>query len=49
MYNKTDLKAEKRFITKESFHKAFYIPVILFDSVCRKDRSCFRKIESVFR
>ena len=36
IYNKKHLKAEKRFNSKESF-QCFYIPVILFDSVCKKD------------
>ena len=36
IYNKIYLKAEKRFNKKESF-QCFYIPVILFDSVYRKD------------
>ena len=34
--NKKCPKAEKRFSRKESF----YIPVILFDSVYRKDENC---------
>ena len=36
IYSKIYLKAEKRFNTKESF-QCFYIPLILFDSVYRKD------------
>ena len=38
--SKKYLKPEKRFNTKESFH-CFYIPVILFDSVYRKDGSYY--------
>ena len=37
------LKADKRFNTKESF-PYFYIPVILFDSVYRKDRNNYAKV-----
>ena len=37
------LKAEKGFNTKESF-QCFYIPVILFDSVYRKDGSYYLKV-----
>ena len=36
IYNKKYLKAEKKFNIKESF-QCFYIPVILIDSVYRKD------------
>ena len=43
IYNKKYLKAEKRFNTKESF-QCFYIPVILFDSVYRKDRKYYPKV-----
>ena len=34
--NKKDLKSDKRVTTKESF-RCFYIPVILLDSIYRKD------------
>ena len=43
IYNKQYLKAEKRFNTKESF-QCFYIPVILFDSVYRKDGNYYPKV-----
>ena len=43
IYNKKYRKAEKRFNTKESF-QCFYIPVILFDSVYRKDRNYYPKV-----
>ena len=43
IYNKKYLKAEKRFNTKESF-QYFYIPVILFDSVYRKDGNYYLKV-----
>ena len=36
IYNKKYLKAGKRFNTKESF-QCFYIPVILLDSLYKKD------------
>ena len=39
----SNLKAEKRFNTKESF-QCFYMSVILFDSVCRKDENYYRKV-----
>ena len=45
IYNKKYLKAEKRFNTIESF-QLFYTPVILLDSVYRKDGSVFRKLYS---
>ena len=41
IYNKKYLKAEKTFNT--SFH-CFYIPVILFDSVSRKDGNYYPKV-----
>ena len=41
--NKKYLKAEKRFKTKESF-QYFYIPVILFDSLFKKDGNYYPKI-----
>ena len=43
IYIKQYLKAEKRFNTKESF-QCFYIPVILFDSVYRKDGNYYPKV-----
>ena len=43
IYNKKYLKAEKRFNTRESF-QCFYIPVILLDSVYRKDRNYYPTI-----
>ena len=43
IYNKKYLKAEKRFNTKESF-QWFYIPVILFNSVYRKDGNHYPKV-----
>ena len=43
IYNRKYLKAEKRFNTKERF-QCFYIPVILFDSVYRKDGKYYRKV-----
>ena len=43
MYNKRYLKAEKRFSIKESF-QCFYKPVILFDSVYRKDVNYYLKV-----
>ena len=43
IYNKKYLKAEKRFNKKESF-QCFYIPVILFDSVNRKDGNYYPKV-----
>ena len=43
IYVKQYLKAEKRFNTKESF-QCFYIPVILFDSVYRKDGNYYPKV-----
>ena len=45
IYNKKYLKAERRFNTKESF-QSFYIPVILFDSVYRKDGNYYPKVFS---
>ena len=42
-YNIKNLKAEKRFSTKESF-QCFYVPVILFDSAYKKDRNYFLKV-----
>ena len=43
IYYKKHLKAEKRFNTKESF-QCFYIQVILFDSVYRKDGNYYPKV-----
>ena len=43
IYNKKYLNAEKRFNTRESF-QCFYIPVILLDSVYRKDRNYYPTI-----
>ena len=43
IYSKKYLKAEKRLIPKESF-KCFYIPVIFFDSVFRKDEKYYPKV-----
>ena len=43
IYDKKYLKAEKKFTTKESF-QCFYIPVILIDSVYRKDESYYPKV-----
>ena len=43
IYNKKYLKAEKRFNKRESF-QCFYIPVILLDSVYRKDRNYYPTI-----
>ena len=43
IYNKKYLKVEKRLNTKESFW-FFYIPVVLFDSVYRKDGSYYPKV-----
>ena len=43
IFNKKYLKAKKRFNTKESF-QCFYIPVILFDSVYRKDGIYYPKV-----
>ena len=43
MYNEKYLKAEKWFNTKESF-KCFYTPVILFDSVYRKDGNYYPQV-----
>ena len=40
IYNKKYLKAENRFNTKESF-QCFYVPVILFDSVYKKDKNYY--------
>ena len=42
IYSKNYLEAGKRFNTKESF-QCFYIPVILFDSVYRKDGNYYSK------
>ena len=46
IYNKKYLKAEKRFNTKES-----YIPVILFDSVYKKEGNHYPKmfLEKILR
>ena len=48
IYNKKYLKAEKRFKTKESFlyffKQNFYIPVIIFYSVYRKDENYYLKV-----
>ena len=41
--NKKYLKGEKRCNTKESF-QCFYVPVILFDSVYRKDGKYYPKV-----
>ena len=43
IYNKQYLKAEKIFNTKESF-QCFYIPVILFHSVYKKDGNYYPKV-----
>ena len=43
IYNIKHIKAEKRFNTKESF-RSFYKPVILFDSVYRKDGNYYPKV-----
>ena len=43
MYNKKYLKAEKRFNAKETF-QYFYIPVLLFDSVYRKNEKYYPKM-----
>ena len=43
IYNKKYLKAEKRFNAKEEL-QCFYIPVILFDSVYRKDGNYYPKV-----
>ena len=43
IYNKKNLKVEKRFNSKKSF-QCFYITVILFDSVHRKDGSCYLEV-----
>ena len=43
IFNKKYLKAEKRFSTKESL-KSFYVPVILFDLVYRKDGNYYPKV-----
>ena len=43
IYNKKYLKAKKRISTKKSF-QCFYIPVILFDSVYRKDGNYYPKV-----
>ena len=43
LYHKKYLNAEKRFNMKESF-QCFYIPVILFDSVYRKDENYYCKV-----
>ena len=43
MYNKKYLKAEKRFNAKETF-QYFYIPVLLFDSIYRKDEKYYPKM-----
>ena len=41
--NKKNLKAEKKFITKECF-QCFNIPIILIESVYRKDENLFPKM-----
>ena len=38
-----NLKADERFNTKESF-QCYYIPVIIFDSVYRKDGNYYPKV-----
>ena len=43
IYNKIYLKAEKRFNTKERF-QCFYLPVILFDAVYRKDGNYYPEV-----
>ena len=43
IYNEKYLKAEKRFNTKESFW-CFYIRVISFNSICRKDGNNHPKV-----
>ena len=43
IYNKKYLKTEKRFNTEESF-QCFYIPVILLDSVYRKEGNYYPKV-----
>ena len=43
IFNKKYLKAEKRFSTKESL-KSFYVQVILFDLVYRKDGNYYPKV-----
>ena len=43
IYNKKYLKTEKRFNTKESF-QFLHIPVILFDSVRRKDGNFYPNV-----
>ena len=43
IYNQKYLKAEKIFDTRESFH-CFYMPVILLDSVYRKDGIYYPKV-----
>ena len=43
MYNKKYLKSEKRFNRRENF-QYFYIPIILFDSVYRKDGNYYPKV-----
>ena len=42
IYNKKYIKVEKRFNTKESFQ--CYIPIMLFDSVDRKDGYYYPKV-----
>ena len=39
----SELSKIQRFNTKENF-QCFYVPVILFDSVCRKDGNCYLKV-----
>ena len=43
IYNKKYLKDKKKFNTKESF-QCFFTPVILIDSVYRKDENYYRKV-----
>ena len=43
MYNKKVSKIWKRFITRKSF-PYFYIPVILLDSIYRKDENYYPKV-----
>ena len=48
IYNRKYLKPEKKINTKESF-QSFYIPVILFHSVHRKDGNYYQVIlEKIF-
>ena len=43
VYNKKYLKAEKKIYTKENF-QCFYKPVVLIDSVYRKDENYYPKV-----